>query len=126
MSAQANKPPRRKAFMLHIWEERLGQGAQASAWRCRLEDPHSGKIHSFADLNALMRFLQAETSAHRADGEAAESTANPESIVQRLQRKFMPLSDVQLGGAAAGAGEPDPLGLDEQPSDDSSTGNPNL
>jgi hypothetical protein len=125
MSAQANKPPRRKAFMLHFWEERLGQGAQASVWRCRLEDPHSGKIQTFADLNALMRFLQAETSAHRLDGEAAESASGSESIVQRLQRKFMPLSDVQLGGAAAGAGEPEPAELDEQPPDDGPTSTTN-
>lgn len=112
--------------MLHIWEERLGQGTQASAWRCRLEDAHNGKIHSFADLNALMRFLQAETSAHPLASEAAESAASPESMIQRLQRKFMPLSDVQLGGAAAGTGEPDPLGLDEPSPDDSPASSTNL
>ena len=124
MSDQANKPPRRRAYMLHMWEERLGPNAQAATWRFRLEDPHSGKIRGFGDLAALTRFLQAELSATGTAGEATDKAPTPDGLMQRLQRKFMPLSDLQLGGIAAGSADSAAAELEEQTHDDDEIGDP--
>ena len=113
MSALSKKAPRHKAFMLHMWEERLEQVGQSSAWRFRLEDPHSGKVHTFADLNGVMSFLQTEVKIKG----AVEPSSGQAGLMQRLQRKILPLSDVELGGASAGSAEPEPPDLDRAQDD---------
>jgi hypothetical protein len=50
--------PRYHAWLLRCWEER-GQGVPpASPWRFSLEDPHTGRRRGFADLPALVGFVE--------------------------------------------------------------------
>jgi hypothetical protein len=48
-------PPRHHAWLLRCWEER---GLAAPTWRFGLEDPHTGARRGFADLAALIAFIE--------------------------------------------------------------------
>ena len=48
-------PPRHHAWLLRSWEER---GLATPTWRFGLEDPHTGTRHGFADLAALIAFIE--------------------------------------------------------------------
>jgi len=45
--------------VLTIWRERPTGGGRQAVWRFRLEDVHTGERHGFADLQALVAYLQA-------------------------------------------------------------------
>ncbi len=53
-------PPRYCAWLLRCWEVRGPGPGPPMAWRCSLEDPHTGERRGFASLEALVAFLQAE------------------------------------------------------------------
>jgi hypothetical protein len=55
------KPARYRAYLLRFWEER-GKPGVPGLWRFSLEDPHGGERQGFADLAALVAFLEAEMS----------------------------------------------------------------
>jgi hypothetical protein len=46
-------------YLLRMW--RAGSG-ESSVWRASIENPHTGERHGFADLNALLVFLEGETT----------------------------------------------------------------
>ena len=48
------------AYLLRIWCE---QGGGSARWRASLQDPHSGKMLGFADLEALFEFLIRQVDA---------------------------------------------------------------
>ncbi len=58
-----DETPRRRAYMLRFWEVRSHDPARPSTWRFSLEDPHTGDRMGFADLDALVEFLQAEIAS---------------------------------------------------------------
>ena len=43
------------AYMLRLWQ--VGE-AKGGVWRASLEDSHSGELHAFASLEALVAFLE--------------------------------------------------------------------
>ena len=53
-------PPRYCAWLLRCWEAPGEALAAPAAWRCSLEDPHTGERRGFASLEALLGFLRAE------------------------------------------------------------------
>lgn len=59
------------AYMLRLWQ--VGRGEKA-AWRASLEDPHSGELRAFANLETLVAFLgeimRAEPDLRTAAGDA--------------------------------------------------------
>jgi hypothetical protein len=44
------------SYLLRMWRV---QAAEGVAWRATLEDVQSGELHGFADLAALLGYLQA-------------------------------------------------------------------
>jgi hypothetical protein len=68
------EPPRYRAYMLRIWEVRSEHAAQPSTWRFSLEDPETGEKRGFPDLEALVRFLQAELGARGDEASQVLST----------------------------------------------------
>lgn len=44
-----------RAYLLRLWR---ADGEGGGAWRASLEDAHSGERRGFADLHALLRFLE--------------------------------------------------------------------
>ena len=50
------------AYMLRLWQ--VGE-AEGAVWRASLEDSHSGELHAFASLEALVAFLAAVTRSQR-------------------------------------------------------------
>jgi hypothetical protein len=53
-------PPRYRAFLLTLWEERSRDRDSSQVWRFRLEDPRTGQQHGFASLEALVEALKQE------------------------------------------------------------------
>jgi hypothetical protein len=47
------------AYMLRLWE--VSSDGKLD-WRASLESPHTGERHGFADLEALLAFLEEKTS----------------------------------------------------------------
>ncbi len=47
-----SRAPRYQAYLLRCWADAPG------SWRFSMEDPHTGERRGFADLNALMAFIQ--------------------------------------------------------------------
>lgn len=45
------------AYLLRLWKVGLPEGE--GVWRASLEDPHSGEVRAFADLGAVLAFLEA-------------------------------------------------------------------
>ena len=54
------RPPRHQSYLLRCRETRGCYADCASNWRFSLQDPRTGEEQHFADLNALLTFLQAE------------------------------------------------------------------
>ena len=52
--------PRLRAYMLRCWEVRSHEPECQTVWRFSLEDPHTGDRFGFADLKALIEFLETE------------------------------------------------------------------
>ena len=55
-----NLAPRYQSYLLRCWEVRSRQPDQPAAWRYSLQDPQTEQKHGFADLEALVIFLQTE------------------------------------------------------------------
>ena len=53
-------PPRYRAFLLTLWEERSRDRDSPQVWRFRLEDPRTGQRRGFASLEALVEALKQE------------------------------------------------------------------
>lgn len=53
------KPPGYHSYLLRFWEERSEQPV-LTVWRFSLEDPLTSQRHGFANLEALMAWLQTE------------------------------------------------------------------
>ncbi len=51
------RPPRYRAFLLRLWEERDQHPEAAAIWRLSLEDPQTGERLGFASLQALSEYL---------------------------------------------------------------------
>ncbi len=60
---QGPDTPVLRAYMLRFWKVRSLDPQRPSAWRFSLEDPHTRERMGFADLDALISFLQAETAS---------------------------------------------------------------
>ena len=59
---KSDSPPRYQAYLLRFWETRSQEEHNGpAAWRFSLEHPHTGVRRGFADLEALMAFLESET-----------------------------------------------------------------
>ena len=56
----AHDPPRYRAFLLTLWEERGRDRESPQVWRFRLEDPRTGQRRGFASLEALVEALKQE------------------------------------------------------------------
>ena len=56
-----HSPPGYRSYLLRFWEERAEQPA-ATVWRFSLEDPLTAQRLNFADLPALVAWLQVETA----------------------------------------------------------------
>jgi len=67
--------PLRYVHLLTIWQERPAQGDQPALWRFSLEDARTRQRRGFADLAALVAFLQAQME----DGET-DSPDEPSSL----------------------------------------------
>ena len=57
-----DKPPRYRAYLLTLWEERGRDPDAPVVWRFSLENPRTGERRGFADLEALVAALQREMS----------------------------------------------------------------
>jgi len=55
-----SKPPRYRAYVLTLWEERNRDSDTPAVWRFRLEDPRTGQQRGFASLEALTEALKRE------------------------------------------------------------------
>lgn len=44
------------AYLLRLWRD-----SEHEPWRGTVEDPHTGVLHGFADLEALFAFLRGQT-----------------------------------------------------------------
>ena len=58
-------PPRYRAFLLTLWEERSQDRDSPQVWRFRLEDPRTGQQRGFASLEALVEALKQEMDERR-------------------------------------------------------------
>ncbi|MCC7362124.1 MAG: hypothetical protein IT317_21750 [Anaerolineales bacterium] len=53
----SHRPPRYHTFLLGLWNE----AGSAPAWRCSLENPHTGERWGFSTMEELAAFLTAWT-----------------------------------------------------------------
>jgi hypothetical protein len=66
------RKPRYRAYLLRCWEAGRAREPGGGVWRFSLEDPQSGKLRYFADLESLIAALRAELTGAR-DGLASAS-----------------------------------------------------
>ncbi len=62
MDRRPDTPPLR-AYMLRFWKVGSLDPQRPPTWRFSLEDPHTGDKVGFADLDAMVAFLQAEIAS---------------------------------------------------------------
>jgi hypothetical protein len=55
------------SYLLRMWRVQAEMGI---TWRATLEEVESGELHSFTDLAALLRYLEALGCSHQLEGEA--------------------------------------------------------
>ena len=80
------------SYLLRMWRVKDEAGG---SWRASLEEVQSGELHGFADLAALLRYLEALALA-------AEDPAESAEIIQRIfAGEPGPCRDTVLAGAAA-------------------------
>ncbi len=58
-------PPHYCAYLLRCWAEHGQSADHPVSWRFSLEDPHTGKRFGFANLEALVTFLQTAMAGGR-------------------------------------------------------------
>lgn len=70
------RPPRYVSFLLRLWET-FSDGQWV--WRCSLEDPLTGRQHSFKDIQRLIDFLnkQIEIDALHEKGGDSQREIDP-------------------------------------------------
>ncbi len=56
------RPPRYHSYLLRFWEER-GEEMPAPLWRFSLEDPLTEQRFGFANLEALVNWIQAQLTS---------------------------------------------------------------
>ncbi|MAU00557.1 MAG: hypothetical protein CL608_25720 [Anaerolineaceae bacterium] len=56
-----NAGPDYLAFLIRLWREDKG------IWRCTLENPHTGERLAFADVAALLTYVQKQTDGPTSD-----------------------------------------------------------
>jgi hypothetical protein len=56
--------PARLAYLVRLWPVETEHGL---VWRATAQDPYSAEHHSFADLQALFKFLTQKTQASGQD-----------------------------------------------------------
>jgi hypothetical protein len=67
--SRTTAPREYQSYLLRMWRANLGESA---IWRASLEDTRTGQWHSFADLEATFRFLDAIASQSGAGKEGAQ------------------------------------------------------
>ena len=55
-----DKPPHYRSYLLTFWEERSQDSKTRKVWRFSLEDPRTGQRRGFADLEAMVVYLEQE------------------------------------------------------------------
>jgi len=60
MVFRLTSPPRYRIYLLRCVEDRRDDAQIPSLWRFSLENPRTGQCHAFADLQALMTYLQTD------------------------------------------------------------------
>ena len=55
------------SYLLRMWRV---QGDKGVDWRATLEEVHSGELHGFPDLAALLGYLEALGCSNQQEGEA--------------------------------------------------------
>ncbi len=68
-------PPRVRAYMLRYWQVRSDDPNCAAVWRFSLEDPHNGDKFGFANLQALVEFLEAGLTSDCHEGSVTRGPA---------------------------------------------------
>lgn len=63
------QPLRYLSYLLRYWEERGPQPSQPAIWRFSLEDVETGERRGFANLEALVAFLQTRMTSEPPDVE---------------------------------------------------------
>jgi hypothetical protein len=64
------RPPHYHSYLLRFWEER-GETDTARIWRFMLQDPQTEERYGFADLDALVVWIQEKTILHE-DSQGAQ------------------------------------------------------
>ncbi len=60
-----DKPPRHQSYVLRCWEVRSQHPNRPATWRFSLEKAQTREKRSFADLEALVTFLQTELETRK-------------------------------------------------------------
>lgn len=71
---QSHRPPRYHTFLLSLWDEAGG----TPAWRCSLENPHTGERRGFKTINELAAYLKEWTQKPPPET-AGSDAARPET-----------------------------------------------
>jgi len=50
------------AYLVRLWRE---GGSGAAVWRATVEDPHTGELMGFPDVDALLVFLKTQTTVEQ-------------------------------------------------------------
>ncbi len=66
--------PRYQAYMLRLWQTGAGKH---TVWRASLEDPRTGDISMFADLQALFAFLEGLTGDEHSSDTTVGDNSGP-------------------------------------------------
>lgn len=70
------RPPHYHSYLLRFWEER-GETDTARIWRFMLQDPQTEERYGFADLDAMVVWIQDKTILQE-DGQAPEAKGSDE------------------------------------------------
>ena len=60
MPPTQNKTPQYRSYLLRCWETCTERPNRPATWRFSLQDSETEQTYGFADLAALVRYLQAE------------------------------------------------------------------
>ncbi len=75
-----DKPPRYQSYVLRCWEVRSQYPDRPATWRYSLEEAQTREKRAFADMEALVTFLQTELgkqeSEKKGDQKCVSSTSS--------------------------------------------------
>ncbi len=60
-----DEPPRHQSYVLRCWEMRSQHSDRPATWRFSLEEAQTREKRAFADLEALVTFLQTELETRK-------------------------------------------------------------